>query len=179
MKFNKKEVCKTLFSGCDFSENRSRRNNILLRCVTEFKFLVYLLSDLNETGCYQFLYICWYRWPRCLKANSHIPYRSHAVNSHMPYCNPAILRECRVLRGSPHRIWKYPFVRLRVVAGRSRTRAGRQHAVSGRPMLVHIYHASLMPRCTVALRGRCQNGMVVAWEGNGMTCLWIKHVRTV
>jgi hypothetical protein len=33
------------------------------------------------------------------------------------------------------------FVELRVVDGRSRTRAGRTHAVSGRPMLIHKYHA--------------------------------------
>jgi hypothetical protein len=33
------------------------------------------------------------------------------------------------------------FVGLRVVAGRSRTRAGRLHAASGRPMLLHTCHA--------------------------------------
>jgi hypothetical protein len=33
------------------------------------------------------------------------------------------------------------FVELRVVAGRSRTRAGRPHAVFGRPMLIHTCHA--------------------------------------
>jgi hypothetical protein len=33
------------------------------------------------------------------------------------------------------------FVELRVVAGRSRTRAGRPHAVYGRPMLIHTCHA--------------------------------------
>jgi hypothetical protein len=33
------------------------------------------------------------------------------------------------------------FVELRVVAGRSRTRACRPHAVSGGPMLIHTYHA--------------------------------------
>jgi hypothetical protein len=54
-------------------------------------------------------------------------------------------------------------VELRLVAGRSRTRAGRPHAVSGRPMLIHTYHAVPMPRCAVALRGRFQNGVVVAW----------------
>jgi hypothetical protein len=37
------------------------------------------------------------------------------------------------------------FVELRVVAGGSRTRAGRPHAVSGRPMLIHTYHAVPMP----------------------------------
>jgi hypothetical protein len=35
---------------------------------------------------------------------------------------------------------------LRVEAVRSRTRAGRPHAVSGRPMLIHIYHAVPLPR---------------------------------
>jgi hypothetical protein len=33
------------------------------------------------------------------------------------------------------------FVELRVVAGRIRKRAGRPHAVSGRPMLIHTCHA--------------------------------------
>jgi hypothetical protein len=33
------------------------------------------------------------------------------------------------------------FMELRVVAGRRRTLAGRQHAVSGRPMLIHTHHA--------------------------------------
>jgi hypothetical protein len=74
------------------------------------------------------------------------------------------------------------FVELRVIAGRSRTRAGRPHAVSGRPMLIHTYHAMLMPRCAVALRSRFQNGMVVAWHGRGMSAAWhvrIKYGRTV
>jgi hypothetical protein len=38
------------------------------------------------------------------------------------------------------------FVELRVVAGRNRTGAGRPHAVSGRPMLVHTYHAVPLSR---------------------------------
>jgi hypothetical protein len=63
------------------------------------------------------------------------------------------------------------FVELRVVAGRSRTRAGRPHAVSGRSTLVQIYHAVFMPRCAMALRDRFQNGMVVSWQGNGMACV--------
>jgi hypothetical protein len=33
------------------------------------------------------------------------------------------------------------FVKLRAVAGRSRTPAGRQHAVSGRPIVIHTCHA--------------------------------------
>jgi hypothetical protein len=63
-------------------------------------------------------------------------------------------------------------VEFRVVVGRSRTQAGRPHAVSGRPMLMHTYHAVPMPRCAVALRGRFQNGMVVTWQWNGMGAAW-------
>jgi hypothetical protein len=63
------------------------------------------------------------------------------------------------------------FVELRVVARGSRTRAGRPHAVCGRPMLIHTRHAMLMPRRAVALRRRFQNGMVVAWQGRGMACV--------
>jgi hypothetical protein len=62
------------------------------------------------------------------------------------------------------------FVELRVVAGRSRTRAGRPHAVSARPMLIHTCHAMTMPRCVVALSSRFQNGVVVASHGRGMAC---------
>jgi hypothetical protein len=63
------------------------------------------------------------------------------------------------------------FVELRVVAGRSWTRAGRPHAVSGRPMLIRTCHAMRITRCAVALRSRFQNGMVVAWHGRGMACV--------
>jgi hypothetical protein len=54
---------------------------------------------------------------------------------------------------------KTTFVELRVVAARSQKRAGRPHAVSGRPMLIHTSQAMPMPRCAVALRSRFQNGM--------------------
>jgi hypothetical protein len=37
------------------------------------------------------------------------------------------------------------FAQLRVVAGRSRMRAGRPHAVSGRPILIHTYYTVPMP----------------------------------
>jgi hypothetical protein len=60
------------------------------------------------------------------------------------------------------------FVEIRVVAGRSRTRAGGPHAVSGRPMLIHTCHAAPMPRCSVASSSRFQNGMVLAWQGCGI-----------
>jgi hypothetical protein len=58
------------------------------------------------------------------------------------------------------------FLELRVVAGISRTLAGRQHAVSGRPMLIHTYHAVPMPSScrdpAMALRDRFQKGIFVA-----------------
>jgi len=38
------------------------------------------------------------------------------------------------------------FVELRVVTGRSRTRAGRPQAVCRRPMLIHTCHVMPMPR---------------------------------
>jgi hypothetical protein len=50
------------------------------------------------------------------------------------------------------------FVELRVVAGRSRTRAGRPHAVSGRPIPIHTRHAALCRGLEKSLserHGRC------------------------
>jgi hypothetical protein len=52
-----------------------------------------------------------------------------------------------------------------------RTRAGRPHAVYGRPMLIHTYHAVPMPRCAVALRGCFQNDIFAEWQGNNMACV--------
>jgi hypothetical protein len=71
------------------------------------------------------------------------------------------------------------FVELRVVAGRSRKRAGRPHAVSGRPMLIHICHAMPVQRCSVALRSRFQNGMFMAWHGRGMGMARARHGRGI
>jgi hypothetical protein len=76
-----------------------------------------------------------------------------------------------------------------------RTRAGRPHAVSGRPMPIHIYRA--VPRSfpcrepAVALRGRFQNSMVgerhgrgAAWERHGMSelalsVLWLASTERI
>jgi hypothetical protein len=102
------------------------------------------------------------------------------VNSHMPCRDPAVLGQChvfvkvRVVDGNIRTaslLLVTTVMELRVVAGRSRTRAGRPHAVSGRLMLTHIYHAVPIPRCAVALRCRFQNGKVVTWQGNGMVCV--------
>jgi hypothetical protein len=64
------------------------------------------------------------------------------------------------------------FLELRVVAARGRKLASCQHVVSERPMLIHTYHAVPMTsRCrdpAVALIGRFQKGIFVAWQGNGM-----------
>jgi hypothetical protein len=73
------------------------------------------------------------------------------------------------------------FVEISVVAGRSRTRAGRLYAVSGRPIPIHTCHAMPLPRCAVALKIRFKIGMVVAWHRRGMGAAWyvrIKHSRT-
>jgi hypothetical protein len=58
---------------------------------------------------------------------------------------------------------------LRMVAGRSQMRAGRPHAISGRPMLIHTCHAML--RYAIGLKSYFQNGMVVAWHGHSMGCV--------
>jgi hypothetical protein len=64
------------------------------------------------------------------------------------------------------------FVELRVVTGRSRKRAGRPHAVSGGPMVIHTCHTMPSPcRCDVSLRRGFQSGMVMAWHGRGITCV--------
>ena len=61
--------------------------------------------------------------------------------------------------------WLTNFVNVCVVARRSRTWAGWPHAVKRRPMLIHTFHAVLMPCCAVASRSRFQSGMVGAWRG--------------
>jgi hypothetical protein len=70
------------------------------------------------------------------------------------------------------------FVELRVVAGRSRTRAGRSHAVSGRPMLIHKCNAMPMLRPSALCRGfdkslseRHGRGMARARHGRGVACM--------
>jgi hypothetical protein len=59
------------------------------------------------------------------------------------------------------------FVELRVVAGRSRTRAGRPHAVYGQPMLIHTchVHAALCSGPEKSLSERHGRGMARARHG--------------
>jgi hypothetical protein len=61
------------------------------------------------------------------------------------------------------------FVELRVVAGRSRMRAGRLHAVSGRPLLIHTCHVALCRGLEKSLSERHGRGM--AWHGREMACV--------
>jgi hypothetical protein len=116
----------------------------------------------------------------CHTASMPFPYCAHAVPmpcyaAPLPFSDSAVsFVKVRMIGGNIRTaslLLVTTFVELRLLAGRSRTRAGRPHAVSGRPMLIHTYHAVPMPRCAVALRGRFQIGMVVAWQGNDMACV--------
>jgi hypothetical protein len=60
------------------------------------------------------------------------------------------------------------FVGFRAVAGRSRTRAGRPHAVSGWPTLIHTCNAALCRGLEKSLSERHGRGM--AWHGRGIAC---------
>jgi hypothetical protein len=97
----------------------------------------------------------------CFRADSHIPCRSHAVPLPRPCHDPAT-----TLPLSCH----YP-----AILRQCRKRAGHPHAVSERPMLIHTYHVVLIPfpcrEPAVTLRGRFQNGIFMAWQGNGMACV--------
>jgi hypothetical protein len=103
---------------------------------------------------------CYCRCKHPVRADSHTPCRSLAAlkaNSHIPCRSHAILRQCQ-------------------------TRTVRPHAVSGG----RCYFTHTMPfpcrELAVALRGRFQNGIFVAWQGNSMGTawhVWIKHGRTV
>jgi hypothetical protein len=67
------------------------------------------------------------------------------------------------------------FVELRVVAGRSRARVGRPHAVSGRPMLIHTYHAALCRGLERSLSKR--HGRGIAWERHGGSMACVNQTR--
>jgi hypothetical protein len=123
-----------------------------------------------------------------------VPLPCHAVLIHTCHAwrAPTILRQCRVLRESPRGSRKYPnclsysltdwyasgnnLRGTRVVAGRIGNRAGRPHAVSGRPMLFHICHAMCLCCAHAALcRGlekSLSDGMAVAWYGHGAGAAW-------
>jgi hypothetical protein len=61
------------------------------------------------------------------------------------------------------------FVELRVVAGRSRKRAGRPHAVIGWPMLIRTCHVH--PALCRGLEKSLSEGQVLALHRHDMTCV--------
>jgi hypothetical protein len=65
------------------------------------------------------------------------------------------------------------FVELCVVAGRSRTRAGRLHAVSGRPILIHTCH--VMPRPFRAHAALCRGLQKLLSERHGRGMVRARH----
>jgi hypothetical protein len=64
---------------------------------------------------------------------------------------------------------------LPAISRQFRTWAGRPHAFSGRPMLIHMYHAVPMPRLWRglgrSLSERHVRGMAGERRGNGMACV--------
>jgi hypothetical protein len=113
------------------------------------------------------------------------------VNSHMPYSAPAVLLPCRAALIHTCHAVPLPFsnsaVKVRVVAGRSRKRAGRPHAVSGRPMLIHTCHAhaalyrglekSISKRhgrgMARARHGMCKSNTAALCKSNGKDTIYI------
>jgi hypothetical protein len=86
------------------------------------------------------------------------------------------------------------FLELRVVTGRRRKLAGRQHAVCGGSMLIHIYHAVPMlfpcrhPAATLPrpCRGNEKSlseshirGMAGEWQGNGIGTAWERNGKDI
>jgi hypothetical protein len=59
---------------------------------------------------------------------------------------------------------------LRMVAGISRTLAGRQHVVSGRPILIHTYYAVTLPRLCHGLERSLSERRIrgMAWDRHGI-----------
>ena len=64
------------------------------------------------------------------------------------------------------------FVELRVVAGRSRTWAGRPQAVSRRPMLIHTCHAVPTPRPCHAVAWPWEVAFRMAWSEHNRGATW-------
>jgi hypothetical protein len=111
------------------------------------------------------------------------------VNSHTPCRASASLRQCRVLRETPHGSRKYPNClsysltdwyasdnKLRGIPCGIRKKPNVGRSPTCRLWTAddnsHIPCSSApMPRCAVALRSCFQNGMVVVWHGRGMACV--------
>jgi hypothetical protein len=105
------------------------------------------------------------------------PYRSYAVP--LPR-RAALIHTCHAAP-QPFPDSAVSFVKVRVVAGRSRTRAGRPHSVSGRPMLIHTCHAhaALCRGLEKSLLERDGRGMTRTWHGRDMECVNQTRLRCV
>jgi hypothetical protein len=134
-------------------------------------------------------------FPCHVMPRNYIPCRAHAVP--MPFPCHAMPRLHTPFRAVPFSDSAVSFVKVRVVAGKGRTRAGRRHAVSGRLMLVHMpchAHAALcrgsdkfLPErhdiCESNTAALCKlNGKDTietlrgtAWQGNGIITAWARH----
>jgi hypothetical protein len=64
-----------------------------------------------------------------------------------------------------------------MVAGRIRTRAGRPIAVSGRPMLIHTFHAMPLPRTRRAVPWPREVAFRKTWSWHGTGAAWARHGR--
>jgi hypothetical protein len=128
---------------------------------------------------------------RLVKANSHIPCRSptaliHTCNAAtLPFSDSAVsFVKVHVVDGNIRTasLVLVTIVELRVVAGRSRTRAGRPNVVSWRPMPIHAYHADPMPLPCRAVPWPWEVAFRTAWSWHGRGTawhVWIKHGRTM
>jgi hypothetical protein len=101
--------------------------------------------------------------PRPCRAHA-VPLPCHAALTHTCHTAPLPLSDNAV-----------SFVKVRVVAGRSRTRAGRPHAVSGRPMLIHTCHAMTMPRPCRSVPWPSEVAFRTAWSWHGTGAAWARH----
>jgi hypothetical protein len=98
----------------------------------------------------------------------------HVIDGNTRTASPATALYSNNLRGTPRGI------RKKSNAGRSFTCCFWTAVANSH--IPCLSHAAPMPRCAPALSSRCQNGLVVAWHGNGTSAslhVWIKHGRTV
>jgi hypothetical protein len=127
-----------------------------------------------------------------IKVNSNVPCRSLAVLIYtchvatLPFSDSAVsFVKVRVVDGNIRTASLFlvtTFVELSMVAGRSRTQAGRPYAVSGRPMLICTYHAVSIPLSCRAVPWLWEVAFRTtwSWHGKGMAWyLWISFTRAV
>jgi hypothetical protein len=109
-----------------------------------------------------------------LNTNLHIPCRAPAVscraNLHIPCRAPAVLRHRHVLRESP-RVAKTSRTANRETPRGSRKKLNQGRSPTGRRETADVNSHVPCRVPAVALRSRCQNGMVGVGQGHGMVCV--------